>query len=355
MSRIDRFREKLDKLGIDVYLETYLPNIRYLTGFSGSNAFLFIGKDFSLFVSDPRYEEQSKEEVEGADIFIYRKDLFECKSSLPDSKLKLGVPADYIKCSLYNKIKENLEMFDVVLLDDPVKELRKTKTEEEISLIRESQTITDKIFEDILKIVKPGEMTELDLAAEIEYRMKKFGAEKPSFDTIVATGPHSALPHAKPRNVKINQETPLLMDFGNYYKGYSSDMTRTVWIGENPPEKFIEIYQVVLEAQERAENEARPGMTGKEIDNLAREVIEKAGYGKYFGHSLGHGVGLEVHEYPRLSFLGNDTIKLGMVFTVEPGIYLPGLFGVRIEDIVVMRENGVEKLTESPKNLIKIF
>ncbi len=355
MSRIDRVREKLDRLGIDIYLETYLPNIRYLTGFSGSNAFLFIGKDFSLFVSDPRYEEQSKEEVKGADIFIYRKDLFECKSNLPNIKLKLGVPADYIKCSLYNKLKEKLEMFDVVLVDDPVRELRMVKTEEEIGFIRKSQAITDRIFEDILKIVKPGEMTELDVAAEIEYRMKKFGAEKPSFDTIVATGPHSALPHAKPRAVKVGHETPLLMDFGNYYKGYSSDMTRTVWIGENPPEKFVEIYQIVLEAQERAENEAKPGMTGKEIDALAREVIEKAGYGEYFGHSLGHGVGLEVHEYPRISSLGNDPIKPGMVFTVEPGIYLPGLFGVRIEDIVVMREDGVEKLTGSPKNLIKIF
>ncbi len=355
MSRIDRIREKFDKLGIDVYLETYLPNIRYLTGFSGSNAFLFIGKDFSLFVSDPRYEEQSREEVKEADIFIYRKDLFECKSNLPNVKLKLGVPADYIKCTLYKKLKEELEMFDVVLIDDPVRELRMVKTEEEIGYIRESQTITDRIFEDILKIVRPGKMTELDVAAEIEYRMKKFGADKPSFGTIVATGAHSALPHAKPRSVKVGNETPLLMDFGNYYRGYSSDMTRTVWIGENPPKKFVEIYKIVLEAQERAENEAKPGMTGKEIDALAREVIEKAGYGEYFGHSLGHGVGLEVHEYPRISSLGNDPIKPGMVFTIEPGIYLTGLFGVRIEDIVVMREDGVEKLTGSPKNLIKIF
>ncbi len=355
MSRIDRLREKLGKLGIDVYLETYLPNIRYLTGFSGSNAFLFVGKDFSLFVSDPRYEEQSQQEVTEAEIFIYRKDLFECKVNLPDTKLRLGVPADYIKCSLYDKIRENLDMFEIVLVEDPVRELRMTKTQEEVDLIRESQSITDRIFEDILKIIRPGGMTELDVAAEIEYRMKKFGAEKPSFDTIVATGPHSALPHAKPRSVKIEVETPLLMDFGNYYRGYSSDMTRTVWVGENPPEKFVEIYKIVLEAQEWAENEARPGMTGKEIDNLAREVIEKAGYGKYFGHSLGHGVGLEVHEYPRISSLGNDPVTPGMVFTVEPGIYLPGLFGVRIEDIVVMKENGVEKLTESPKNLIKIF
>ncbi len=354
MSRIESVREKLDSIGVDLYLEVYLPNIRYLTGFSGSNAFLFIGKDLSLFVSDPRYDEQSREEVQDADIFIYSRDLFECREKLPKKKLILGVPEEHISCSLYKRLKENLEEFEVKLVADPVAEFRITKTEEEIETIRKSQEITDRIFEDILKIVEPGKMTELDLAAEIEYRMKKFGAEKPSFDTIVATGPHSALPHAKPRDVVIENETMLLMDFGNYFRGYSSDMTRTVWVGRSPDQEFVKIYEIVKEAQQRAEEEARPGMTGEEIDRIARSVIEDAGYGEYFGHSLGHGVGLEVHEQPRISRTGKDPVKPGTVFTVEPGIYIPGFGGVRIEDLVVMRDDGVEILTKSPKNLIKI-
>ncbi len=354
MSRIDSVRKKLNSLGIDLYLEVNLSNIRYLTGFSGSNAYLFIGDSLSLFVSDPRYDEQSKEEVQDADIFIYSRDVFECREKLPKKKLKLGVPEEYITCSLYKKLQENLKEFEVVLVKDPVAELRIRKNEDEIETIRKSQEITDRIFDEILKIIEPGRMTELDLAAEIEYRMKKFGAEKASFSTIVASGPHSALPHAKPRNVIIKNETMLLMDFGNYYRGYSSDMTRTIWVGGNPDEKFLKIYDIVRKAQERAEEEARPGMTGEEIDRLAREVIENAGYGEYFGHSLGHGVGLEVHELPRIGKTGKDPVLPGTVFTVEPGIYIPGFGGVRIEDLVVMREDGVEILTKSPKNLIKI-
>ncbi len=354
MNRIDALREKLDQLNVDIYLETKLANIRYLTGFSGSNAYLLVGRDISLFVSDGRYKEQSREEVKDADIFIYTREITEFKEKLPEIKLRIGVPKSNITCELFEKLKAKLEGFELVLVDDPVAPMRMVKSEDEIEKIRRSQEVTDRIFTEILKRVKPGETTELDIAAEIEYLMKKFGAEKPSFDTIVATGPHSALPHAKPRKVKVKNETNLLMDFGNYLEGYSSDMTRTVWVGENPPEEFIKIYNIVKEAQERAEEEAKPGMTGKEIDSLAREVIEQAGYGDLFGHSLGHGVGLEVHELPLISMLGKTKIEPGMVFTVEPGIYVPGFAGVRIEDIVVMRENGVEVITRSPKNLIKI-
>jgi len=353
LSKLDALRGKLESLGVDLYLEVYLPNIRYLTGFSGSNAFLFVGDSLSLFVSDSRYEEQSKGEVRDAEIFIYSTDVFECKERLPKKRLRLGIPEEHITCSFYKRLQEKLEDFEIVLVSDPVKEFRIRKDEDEIEKIKGAQSITDRIFTEILDIVEPG-MTELDLAAEIEYRMKKFGAEKPSFETIVASGPHSALPHAKPRDVVIENETVLLMDFGNYYRGYASDMTRTVWVGKNPDREFVKIYDTVRRAQEKAEKEARPGMTGEEIDRIARDVIEGAGYGRYFGHSLGHGVGIEVHELPRISKTGKDPVLPGTVFTVEPGIYIPGFGGVRIEDLVVMTDHGVEILTESPKNLIKI-
>jgi len=246
LNRIDKLRKKLDDLGVDIYLETDLSNIRYLTGFTGSHAFLLVGKDLTLFVSDGRYREQSKEEVKDADIFIYSKKVFEFKEKLPELKLKIGIPKHNITCGLFEALKYELEGFEFVLVDDPVITMRMIKSEDEIEKIRKSQEVTDRVFDELLKRIEPGKMTELDLAAEIEYLMKKFGAEKPSFDTIVATGPHSALPHAKPRRVTVESGTNLLVDMGNYVDGYSSDMTRTVWIGDNPPDEFVKIYNIKL-------------------------------------------------------------------------------------------------------------
>lgn len=363
--RIERVRGKFSELGIDALLvsdlsrpEQSVPNVQYLTGFTGSNGYLLITADDAIFFTDGRYEIQAGQEVTCCEVRIMSKDVTITGAVKENSTL--GVIGDHITVTNLQRFENSLSKKNVSVkpVKNIVMDLRKVKDEDEIELIKKAQAITDKLFEIIInELVRPEKMTELDLAAEIEYQMKKLGASGPSFDTIVATGEHTALPHAKPRRVVIKNNTPLLIDMGVYLDGYVSDMTRTVWIGNSPNEEFERIYRIVLEAQKTAEMGVRPGMTTVEVDKLARDVIASNGYGDKFVHSLGHGVGLNIHEAPIVSSRPETAteVRENMAFTVEPGIYIEGFGGVRIEDIVVIRADGAEIITKSPKEeLIKI-
>lgn len=352
--RIERFREKLKEKGVEAFLVTHLPNVRYLVGFTGSAGALLVLPDEVHFFTDFRYKVQSSLEIgEGVEIHITNESLQEISRVLRSVK-KLGFEAEYMSYLNYKKLDEKTGWLEKVPLEGLVMELRSIKEEKEIELIKNAQKITDSIFSWILENFKPDGVTEAELAAEMEYRMRKMGAKGPAFDTIVATGRHSALPHARPRKVQIGKNDILLLDFGAVYEGYASDMTRTLWIGSNPKKKFKEIYEIVNDAVNEVVGKAKPGMTGVEIDALAREYIKSKGYGEYFGHGLGHGVGLEVHEKPVLSPKFKGKIEKNSVFTIEPGIYLPQFGGVRIEELAVMKENGVEVITESTRDLIKL-
>ncbi len=368
-ARIEKVRSMFPELGVDAVFitdisrpEQSVPNVQYLTGFTGSNGYIIITGDTEIFFTDGRYEIQSHQEVKCCEIRIphgTEKMLDLWKEVVPENS-RLGVIASHMTLERFEALKSGFaeKNVEVVGLKNFLRNLRQVKDEDEIATIKHAQEITDRLFDLIVKeLVRPGRMTELDLAAEIEYQMKKLGASGPSFDTIVATGAHTALPHAAPRNVVIENNTPLLIDMGVYFNGYVSDMTRTVWIGNNPDPEYEKIYHIVLEAQKAAEEGIRPGMTTVEVDKLARDVIASKGYGDRFIHSLGHGVGLNIHEAPIVSNRPETAVEVveNMAFTVEPGIYIEGFGGVRIEDIVIVRHDGAEIITASPKDkLLKI-
>ncbi len=365
IGRIEKVREMFSTLEIDALIVTDLsrqehsgPNVQYLTGFTGSSGSLIITGDSAVFLTDGRYKIQASREVTCCEVRIV--DRSSTIADILDDGIILGVIDAHTTLSGLNRLKKQLSSKNISIkpVKNIISELRQIKDEEEIELIRQAQALTDDLFRLIIEeLVRPDRMTELDLAAEIEYQMKKLGASGPSFDTIVATGAHTALPHATPRNVKIRNNTPLLIDMGVYLNGYVSDMTRTVWIGNSPDEEFERIYHIVLEAQLAAERGVKPGMSTFEADALARDVISNKGYGDKFLHSLGHGVGLNIHEAPIVSSYREISVDIreNMVFTIEPGIYIEDFGGVRIEDIVVIRSDGAEVITHSPKEeLIKI-
>lgn len=264
----------------------------------------------------------------------------------------MGYEDESLLCSQFDTMKENLSVTNWVPLKGKVDALRRIKSEEELTYLARAEEIGDIAFEKILKIIKPG-MTELEVAAELEYLMKKEGAETTSFSTIIASGLNSSMPHAIPGNKKLEVGDFVTMDFGCKVEGYCSDMTRTIVLGK-ASEKQKEIYNVVLKAQLASLEAIKAGVTGQSVDKVARDIITEAGYGDCFGHGLGHSVGLFIHEGPRLSVADETVLQAGMTETVEPGIYVPGFGGVRIEDMVVVTEDGYRNLAHSPKELIEI-
>lgn len=273
------------------------------------------------------------------------------------TKQCLGIEENNITLGTWDKLQKELgqELADKterVFLSRKLAELRYVKTPDEIHCLEEAEAIGDRAFAKLLPRLREG-MTEKQVAVQLEYLMKEEGAEGFSFETIAASGLHSAMPHAVPTDKPLEAGDFLTMDFGCLYKGYCSDMTRTVVIGR-AGDRQREVYQTVLDAQQAALEGIRPGMTGKEVDALARDVIKERGYGEYFGHSLGHSVGLEIHENPCFSEKEKTVIRPGMVITVEPGIYMEGFGGVRIEDVVVVTEQGCRNITNSEKKLIEI-
>ncbi|MCK4353300.1 aminopeptidase P family protein [candidate division WOR-3 bacterium] len=343
--RLSKLRKEIQE--VDGFLVSNLPNIRYLIGFTGSSGALLVTQNEAIFFTDFRYKEQSQKEVKGAEIFIIKKSLFPDLVEHPvfSSLKKVGFERQ-ISYLNYETLKNNLKGKKLLPLNDKIENLRKIKDADEIKNIKNAARIADSSFKSIKPLIKPY-VTESEIALELDYQMRKRGAQGSSFTTIIASGSNAALPHARSSNKKLKQGETLIIDFGAVYNGYCSDMTRTLILGEN--QKADKIYKIVLKAQETALNFLKPGISLKKLDKVARDVITKAGYGEYFGHSLGHGVGLEVHESPRVSQQSEDYAKPGMVFTIEPGIYIPDFGGVRIEDMVVMSPEGYEIVTHSPK------
>jgi len=351
-NRLIRLREKLNDSNVDAILITKRQNYMYLSGFTGTAAHLLITAEDAYLITDFRYVEQASKQAPLFEVIKYQGSIeLEIKKILEKLSIrKLGFEAGNLTYDKYLGFKEKLDDTELIPLKDFVESLRMVKSEEEIEKIKKAVEIADKAFEHILDYIKPG-ITENEIAAELEYFMKKNGAQGPSFETIVASGTRSAMPHGVASEKEIQHGDIITMDYGAIYEGYCSDMTRTVFVG-HAQDKLKEIYEIVLNAQVEALRGAFEGKTGREIDSIAREIIAKAGYGENFGHGLGHGVGLEIHEEPRLSVSGEKVMKNGMVVTVEPGIYIEGLGGVRIEDMIVINDNQPLILTKSPKELI---
>ncbi|HHV98077.1 MAG TPA: aminopeptidase P family protein [Clostridiaceae bacterium] len=350
--RLSGLRAKLRELNADAALITKRENYRYLSGFTGTFANLIITQDSAFLITDFRYVEQAAEQAKLFEIIQYTGKLEDTLNELLISQNVniLGFEESYLSFAEYSKYKLKFSVKELIPLGRAVEELRMVKDETEIDILRKAVQIADNAFTHILGYIKPG-LTELEIAAEIEYFMKKQGAEGASFETIVASGVRSSMPHGVASEKKVEQGDVITMDFGAIYKGYCSDMTRTVFMGR-PGKEMEKIYNIVLEAQLKSLEGAHKGLKGREIDHIARKIITDAGYGENFGHSLGHGVGLEIHEEPRFSPSSNQVIENGMAVTVEPGIYVAGLGGVRIEDLIIINGRNPIVLTKSPKELI---
>lgn len=356
MDKLGILRKIMKRSSVDMILISDPFSLRYYTGFRGGEGTAAVTADEAVLAVDSRYTEAAEKES----AFPVR----EFNQTCPLEKILhdvmkgagasvAGVEDRTMTVSEFHRLKAAFpEIRYWVGLDDALLVPREIKTDQEVETLEHAEEIGDSAFRDICGILKPG-MTELEVAMELEYSMKKHGAEGFSFDTIAASGVHSSMPHAIPTEKKLEKGDLLTMDFGCMYQGYCSDMTRTVCIGK-AGEAEREIYDIVLGAQLEVLKRLRPGMTGMEGDRIARDYISEKGYGAYFGHGLGHGVGLYIHEMPFLNTREKTVLKPNMIETDEPGIYLPGKFGVRIEDMIVITEDGCRPLAKSPKQLLEI-
>lgn len=376
-SRRDYLRKAIRDKGFGAVLLDSPSNLYYYTGFTGGESVFIMtadnGQEGGYMITDSRYYEQVEKEcpditlirLEKKDYSTTVKELLEeigileelsagngssaGQGTEKDGKASIAIEAS-MSLSRYLKLCKACGEALFQVEDELIQESRMVKDEEELAKIAKAEAIGDVAFSYILDVIKPG-MTEAEIALELEFFMKRQGASKLSFDTIVASGPNSSMPHAQVTERKLENGDFVTMDFGCVYQGYCSDMTRTVALGM-PTDEMKKVYQIVSDANQRAMEGIRAGVACQEIDALARDYIAKQGYGEYFGHGLGHSVGLEIHEEPRFSPKCKVVTKENMVITDEPGIYLPGRFGVRIEDLVVVKKDGFECLSHSPKELI---
>jgi Xaa-Pro aminopeptidase len=350
--RFEEVRQFLVASRLQGFLVTSLPNIRYLTGFSGSNAVVIVRHDGVFLITDARYKSQASTEVKGVRTIIARGNTLEAIAGnhLVSKKERIGFEAGSLSVSMHSKLGRFLKGITLVPTDSLVEQVRVQKDESEIDMIRQAVRITDRVFKKILTILKPG-IEELEVAAEISYWHRIYGADSDAFDPIVASGVRGAFPHGRATAKKLERGEMITIDMGCRVRGYHSDLTRTVSLGK-PRREMKSIYRVVHEAQQKALETAAPSLRVRSVDGCARRHIQRNGYGKFFPHSLGHGLGLEIHEKPRVSAKGTDVLLENSVITIEPGIYVPGLGGVRIEDDIVLRRGENEVLTKSPKQLI---
>jgi len=348
--RVAGLREKLEARGLSAMLIGSPINRRYLTGFTGSAGYVLITKEQSYLLTDFRYMTQAPQQATGFKVIEHGAKVMDTVKELLQSEgiASLGFEQDHVTYGVYSGYTEQLTPISLVPVSGLVEELRIIKDAEELKIMQRAADLADETFSHVLTLLKAGK-TEREIDLEMEMFMRSRGATSSSFDTIVASGERSALPHGVASDRVIQGNEFVTFDFGALLDGYCSDLTRTVALG-SPDPKLKEIYDIVLEAQLHALAHIKPGMTGREADALARDIITRYGYGEYFGHSTGHGLGMEVHESPRLSKASDDILKPGMVVTVEPGIYLPGLGGVRIEDDIVITETGIQILTSSSKD-----
>lgn len=351
MKKLERLRNEFSHIGIQALLITNPYNRRYIANFTGTAGVALITEDNAYFITDFRYVEQAKRQAVGFEIVqhvgpIPKEVARICKEKGIE---QLGFEEEDITYAMYQVYDKEIEG-TLIPVRGVVEKLRLIKTVEEINIIKVACDIADAAFKHILDFIRPG-LTELEVANELEFFMRRCGATSSSFDTIVASGLNSALPHGVASSKVIEKGDMITMDYGAYYNGYVSDITRTIAVGD-PGEELKRIYQIVLDAQLKGMEQIRPGITGKEADAITRDYITEHGHGDDFGHSTGHGIGLEIHEGPALSKNSDIILEPGMVVTCEPGIYVLGLGGVRIEDDLVITDQGNEPLTHSTKELI---
>lgn len=350
-----RLRLIISKIPADALLVMHLPNIRYLCGFTGSAGLLLVESDRATLFTDSRYTFQAREEVVGARVHIAAGGLLAAVGRHLRSRRRLALAyspsqltvaqMDALQTAIGKRIRW-------VKAPNAVEQLRAIKDEAELAAMRDAAALISHVFKQIVPKIRVG-LSELDLSAEIEFAMKREGASGPSFETIVASGPRSAWAHARPTSKPLAKNELVVLDLGAILRGYCSDMTRTVFLGRSSS-RVRSLYGAVLEAQEAAKAFIRPGVTANDVDAAARKVLKSHGLARYFTHSTGHGLGLEVHETPRLGRGEKTVIQQGMVLTVEPGVYVEGLGGIRIEDDVVVTPSGAVDLTTAPRELLEL-
>ncbi|PES35481.1 M24 family metallopeptidase [Bacillus thuringiensis] len=351
--RITNIQKQLHNYGIDGLLITKKENRQYATNFTGSAGVVLIAAHKAIFITDFRYVDQAKTEIKAAEIIMHKGNLEE-EVANQVSKLniqKLGIEDNNMTLQQFKKLQKYIHT-EMVPVCEIIEDIRLIKDTSEIETMKIAATIADEAFHHIVTFLKPG-ISETDVRDELEFFMRKKGATSSSFQIIVASGIRSSLPHGVASNKIIERGDIVTLDFGALYDGYCSDITRTVAIGE-PSEEFQKIYNVVREALKRGTEAIKPGETAKSIDDITRNYITEHGYGQYFGHSTGHGLGLEIHEPLRLSQESKATLQEGMVVTVEPGIYIPNWGGCRIEDDIVITKDGYDVITKSNRELIII-
>ncbi|HWY22171.1 MAG TPA: Xaa-Pro peptidase family protein [Candidatus Acidoferrum sp.] len=360
LARQKKLREHLATTRFDALLVSHLPNIRYLCGFTGSAGLLPIDETASVFFTDVRYDTQGREEVKGAKVVIAHKALLSAVGEwIGDRRRRkskawtLGIEAEHLTVAerkrLGDLLPSRVRLRNTTGL---VERARMVKDDDELELIRAAVRLGATLFDRALEVIRPG-VKESEVAAEMEYAARRAGAEEMSFPTIIASGARSALPHGRATQQAIAPGAFVVCDFGVILAGYCSDQTRTVWVGA-PSKAARDAYEAVREAQEAAIAVVRPGISVGEVDAAARKVLRKAGLGRYFTHSTGHGVGLEIHEAPRIAAGQKELLKPGMVITIEPGVYFPGKWGVRIEDMVAVTDGGCEVLTPTSKDFMAV-
>jgi Xaa-Pro aminopeptidase len=339
----------LEECGLDAFIFLDMSNIRYLCGFTGTDGALVVTRGSDCFLTDSRYTTQAKEQVAAGQIREYSVKLDGLLALLDEQGARrIGFEAETTPFATVQQLKEKgAAQLDWVPVDKKILPLRGVKSSAELDAILEATRITAEAFEEVLPLIHPGAV-EREIALALEFAMKRRGGEEKAFDFIVASGIRGAMPHGIASEKVIGAGELVTVDFGTRFAGYHSDETVTVAVGEVAP-KLREIFETVLQAHDLAMAQVRPGRMLRDIDAVARQFIAERGYGDYFGHGLGHGVGLEVHEYPTVSPRSESVAEVGMVFTVEPGIYVPGVGGVRIEDMVLVTADGCRQLTRIPK------
>ncbi|WP_243371397.1 Xaa-Pro peptidase family protein [Geotalea sp. SG265] len=348
--RIFSARRHLQRLDADFIIFFGLSTIRYLTGFTGSSGLLVLGIEEAWFLTDSRYTTQASIETSGCTVIEYRSQIGSIAELVKGSNARrVAFDAEHTTVALYNELGKALPDVQLVPAGKELDGLRAVKDAEEIGILTAGAAIASNALLGILDLIKPG-ATEHEIALALEFAMKQAGAEEKAFDFIVASGPRGALPHGKASSKVLAAGELVTIDFGAVYQGYFSDETVTLAVG-TPDARQQQIYAIVKEAHDLALAAVRPGATFSALDAMARDHIAKEGYGSYFGHGLGHGVGLEVHEPPTVSFRNDGVVEEGMVFTIEPGIYIPEWGGVRIEDTIVVTADGCDVLTKVPKAL----
>jgi Xaa-Pro aminopeptidase len=358
-ARQNKLREHLVTTRFDALLISHLPNIRYLCGFTGSAGLLLMEEGCSVFFTDVRYDTQAHQEVKGAKVVIARKAVLTALGEFLGARRKrtrgwtIGLEAEHFTIAEENRLTQ-IKPAGVRLKDAPflIERARMIKDSDELQRIRAAVALGAKLFDRAVEVIRPG-VKETEVAADMELAARRGGAEEMSFPTIIASGARSALPHGRASEQAIARGGFVVCDFGVILSGYCSDQTRTVWVGPVPKDARP-AYEAVREAQQAAIDAVRPGIPTGEVDAAARKVLRKAGLGRYFTHSTGHGVGLEIHEMPRVADGQREILQPGMVITIEPGVYFPGKWGVRIEDMVAVTASGCEVMTPTSKDFLAV-